>query len=44
MARLDRVRDDNNVIPFKRPRPQIHWLTVVNTLLILGLYLILLGK
>lgn len=43
MARLDRVRNDN-VLPYKRPKPQVHWLTIVNTVLILGLYFILLGR
>lgn len=45
MARLDRVRDNsNNVLPFKQKSQKLHWLTIVNTLLILGLYFILLGR
>lgn len=45
MARHNRpFEEKSNVLPFKRPKAQIHWLNIVNTLLLLGLYLILLGK
>ena len=44
MARLDRNETNrNNVLPFKPRSSRPHWLVIVNTLLILGLYFILLG-
>lgn len=45
MARLSEVQNDRNVLPFKHKKTQgVHWLTIVNTVLILCLYLIVLGK